>query len=125
MKEGIINELSIGYDSIIEEYDKLNRIRYLKEVKLYEVSAVTFGANDLCKVTDVKTLDMWIEEIKSGRVLSSGNRDKIKNAIENLMALLEETDPEKSTQTDKDTPKNMDIDPDTIHSILQEIKKYQ
>lgn len=125
MKEGIINELSIGYDSVIEEYDKMNRVRYLKEVKLYEVSAVTFAANDMAKVAGVKTLDMLLDEVKTGRILSSGNRDKIKNAIESLMALLDETDPDKSTQIIKDTPQNIDIDPETIHSILQEIKKYQ
>ena len=81
MKEGIINELSIGYDVIQDDYNRNEQIRYLKEVRLWKFSAVTFAANELATVNNVKNLDKLLDEIKSGRVLSSGNRDKIKNAL--------------------------------------------
>lgn len=45
-KEGIITEHSIGYNTEKYEDDMKNSIRILKEVKLFEGSAVTWGAND-------------------------------------------------------------------------------
>jgi hypothetical protein len=125
MKDGVINELSIGHDTIQDEYDSKNRIRYLKEVRLWEFSAVTFAANDMAKVNNVKRFDRLLDELKSGRVLSSTNRSRIQETIDALMALLIETDPERSTQTLEDPPKNSDIDPDTVHSILEAIKQYK
>ena len=42
---GIVKEHSFGYSTIVSEYNKEEDIRYLKEVKLYEGSNVTVGAN--------------------------------------------------------------------------------
>jgi HK97 family phage prohead protease len=42
---GIINEHSIGYTTMKDEYDKKEDARILKELKLYEGSNVTLGAN--------------------------------------------------------------------------------
>lgn len=42
---GIINEHSIGYTTMKDEYDKKEDARLLKELKLYEGSNVTLGAN--------------------------------------------------------------------------------
>ncbi len=54
LKAGVVDELSIGYDTIKEKWN--DGIRYLTELKLYEVSPVTFAANSLARVTDVKSL---------------------------------------------------------------------
>ena len=43
-KEGIINEHSIGFDTLNQRPD--GDIRYLTEIRLWEGSAVTFGANE-------------------------------------------------------------------------------
>ena len=40
LKDHVLNELSIGYDPVIFDYDE-NGIRHLREVKLWEVSVVT------------------------------------------------------------------------------------
>jgi HK97 family phage prohead protease len=42
---GIINEHSIGFTTVKDEYDKKADARLLKELKLYEGSNVTLGAN--------------------------------------------------------------------------------
>ena len=42
---GIINEHSIGYSTVKDEFDKKEDARILKELKLYEGSNVTLGAN--------------------------------------------------------------------------------
>ncbi|WP_051412186.1 HK97 family phage prohead protease [Halonatronum saccharophilum] len=52
MKDGVINELSIGYDTVQKEWK--DGVRHLKEVKLYEFSPVTWAMNDEALITSVK-----------------------------------------------------------------------
>jgi len=52
MKDGVITEMSIGYD-VIKEYHK-DGIRHLAEVRLYDISPVTFAANPEARITSVK-----------------------------------------------------------------------
>lgn len=58
MKMGSLTGLSIGY--MLEdggyEYDKEKGIWLLKAIDLWEVSPVTFPANDEARITDVKSL---------------------------------------------------------------------
>jgi uncharacterized protein len=79
IKEGIVNELSIGYDIVKKDYDRIQNVNHLREVKLYEYSFVTFAMNDQANVTNVK----------AGRVLSGQNELVIRTLIESLTALLE------------------------------------
>jgi len=51
-KQGVLGGLSIGYDVVKDEWDK--DVRHLKEVKLYEVSMVTFPANLEAQIVAVK-----------------------------------------------------------------------
>ena len=55
IKMGALEGLSIGYSTIQDEYDPKKGIRYLKEVKLYEISLVTFPANEEANVSKVKS----------------------------------------------------------------------
>jgi HK97 family phage prohead protease len=55
MKKGILKGLSIGYDTIRDEVKE--KVRYLKELKLWEVSIVTFPMNELATVNSIKTLE--------------------------------------------------------------------
>lgn len=55
MKKGILKGLSIGYDTIRDEVK--DKVRYLKELKLWEVSIVTFPMNELATVNTVKALE--------------------------------------------------------------------
>ncbi|WP_209270974.1 HK97 family phage prohead protease, partial [Streptomyces sp. NEAU-H3] len=58
MKAGSLTGLSIGY--MLEDggydYDKEKGIWLLKAIDLWEVSPVTFPANDEARITDVKSL---------------------------------------------------------------------
>jgi HK97 family phage prohead protease len=56
MKAGAVTGLSIGYRTIVDEYDRETGITTLKELDLWEVSAVTFPANDLARVESVKNV---------------------------------------------------------------------
>jgi HK97 family phage prohead protease len=52
MKAGVITENSVGIMPIVKE--QKGDYREIKEVKLYEISAVTLAANDQAKILDVK-----------------------------------------------------------------------
>lgn len=56
MKAGSLTGLSIGYILDDYEYDKEKGIWILKAVDLWEVSPVTFPANDEARISDVKSL---------------------------------------------------------------------
>jgi len=53
LRAGAVKGLSIGYKTIKEQWDATRKVRLLKEVKLYEVSVVTFPANELATVEAV------------------------------------------------------------------------
>jgi len=59
MKQGALDGLSIGYDTVKDRIDKEKRARLLEEVNLWEISPVTFPAGDSARVIDVKTFDQW------------------------------------------------------------------
>ena len=61
LKMGAVTGLSIGYQVRDESYDRVSGINTLKKLDLWEVSLVTFPANDAARVTGVKT----VEEIES------------------------------------------------------------
>ena len=62
LKAGSITGMSIGYSDVDYEYDKDKGAFKLNEVKLWEVSLVTFPANEEARINNVKTL------LKSGEL---------------------------------------------------------
>jgi HK97 family phage prohead protease len=56
MKAGSLTGLSIGYLLKDSEYDRAKEAFLLKEIDLYEVSLVTFPANDEARIANVKSL---------------------------------------------------------------------
>lgn len=55
LKAGSITGLSIGYVLNDWEYDKDKSAWLLKEIELWEISLVTFPANDEARISDVKS----------------------------------------------------------------------
>jgi len=54
MKMKALTGLSIGYKVVSSEIDRKRKIRILTDVNLFEVSLVSFPANDKARVCDVK-----------------------------------------------------------------------
>lgn len=54
VKLGAIDSCSIGFNTIISEWNEDTGIRTLKEVDLWEISIVTFPANEKAKISSVK-----------------------------------------------------------------------
>lgn len=52
----VVTGLSIGYEVVVEEYNSDLGVWFLKEIELWEWSPVTFPANELATVTEVKSL---------------------------------------------------------------------
>lgn len=57
LKMGAVSGLSIGFVVREESYDRVTGINTLKKLDLWEVSLVTFPANDAARVTDVKSAE--------------------------------------------------------------------
>lgn len=136
LRDGVINELSIGYTSIKETWEKETGLRRIQELKLWEFSPVTWAANDLAVITGVKSLDEiepllrrasdLADELKAGKVLSEKNRqlveqtrDSLKGALDLLEALLAAAEPDtgKSTRLGAEPP-TPGADPANVQSVL-------
>jgi uncharacterized protein len=106
MKDGVLDELSIGYNTVKDDWDSKANVRHIKEVKLWEVSLVTFASNELANVTGVKSVEQLMfnlnNELKAGKVLSDKNKTLVKNAIDALTALLNQVEPPAGTQTEEE-----------------------
>lgn len=124
----VIDELSIGYDAIVEEWDKTQDVRYLREIKLWEFSPVTWAANELAKITSVKhasDLDAVLDRLQriqwaKGRLESPRLRQKAEDAIAHLSALLNGAEPDTITPvaTPPGTPPTASNASDSVHAAL-------
>ncbi|WP_338749802.1 HK97 family phage prohead protease [Bacillus sp. FJAT-52991] len=126
MKDRVIDRLSIGYNTIKREYDSETGIRYLKEISLFEISAVTFPANDRAIITAAKNAP----EQKAGRVLSKQSEkavreavEAMKAAVESLESLLSAVEPDDSGDDSKG--KNFTKDEQKeIASLVEQMKMF-
>jgi len=84
MKQDVLKGLSIGYETVIAEYDRDKDIRYLKELRLWEVSLVTFPMNPEAQVTAVKDMPVGelIDAVKNKRLTA-----ELINQFKELLAL--------------------------------------
>ena len=55
LKFGSLDAMSVGFQTVNDEYDSKAGIRTINEAKLWEVSLVTFPANDSARITAVKS----------------------------------------------------------------------
>lgn len=99
IKDQVVSEGSYGYE-VVKADSGEGGVRNLREQKLYEISPVPLGMNPLTTINAIKAgamnpkaaFDALIticNEIKAGRVLSSANTEKVRNAQTALQAALE------------------------------------
>ncbi|ANB66155.1 phage prohead protease, HK97 family (plasmid) [Anoxybacillus sp. B7M1] len=129
-KDGVIDRVSIGYKTIKADYDKESGIRYLREIKLYEISAVTFPANTNAVISSVK--NELIDE-KAGRMLSEKTKNAIassieamKSAIQSLEDLLAAANGEGTNSDDENLPKSSFTEEEQkeILGLVEEMKNF-
>ena len=118
IRAGAISENSIGYDAVKFDYEQMpdskwDTIRNLKEVRLWDVSPVLWGLNPSTAniksfadprlaslLTTVNTL-LAPDALKEGRVLSSRNLAKLKDALSMLQEVLSAAEPPESEEDSK------------------------
>ena len=108
LKDGVLTELSIGYDAIDFEFDGDTHVRHLKELRLWEVSIVTWAMNELAQIDEVKSLAESLRlEAKSGK-LSHARLEALKPFIAVVRELVEILGPflEAPKQDDDPPPAN-------------------
>ncbi len=125
MRDNALNEGSIGYEPVKWDYEardggsEWDRIRHLREVKLYEISPVPLGMNALSSIAAMKAalartpgeavqadrpdavdpLAWWAEKatavvnellaMKAGRELKAENKGLVNGAVDAMKAALE------------------------------------
>jgi len=98
LKAGILKGLSIGFQTIKDLWDRDNEIRELLEVKLWEGSLVTFGANSQALVEGVKSAELFdpvgdlIETLKK-KDLTDTEKEMIYKAQKGFSALIGDWEP--------------------------------
>ncbi len=98
----VITEMSIGYEKVKAYYDEVRDVRVLQEVKLWEISPVTWGMNSLA---GIKSRFDFIKEY-----------DTMKSEIKRLEALIKAGAGNTTPGITK--PPVNEIDPEIIQSIL-------
>jgi len=69
LRDGVLTELSIGYDAIDFDYDSKTDTRHLRRIKLWEVSIVTWAMNEQARIDEVKSMVECLKsEVKSGKI---------------------------------------------------------
>jgi len=54
MREKALDAMSIGFRTVVDEFDSDKRVRTLKEIELFEISIVVFPANERARIRTVK-----------------------------------------------------------------------
>jgi Escherichia/Staphylococcus phage prohead protease len=67
LKMGALTGLSIGYRVVASRVDAAKKARVLTDVDLFEISLVTFPANDAARVSDVKAPSRTPDAAKDAR----------------------------------------------------------
>lgn len=111
MKAGVINGLSIGFQTKkyeIDDTDPNSRKRKLVEVKLFEISVVTFPMLDVARATDVKSIsEMEPREIERLFKESGLSGKDAKLAVSVVVQkLLGQRDVDPNRQCDADVAKS-------------------
>lgn len=114
IQAGAINEMSFGYDALKWDIEELKEgeqryiVRNLREVRLWDTSDVTFGANE-ATVASKSAIDTELQfavkriksllDTKAGRVLSASNLEKLKNALAVLSEILLSAEPSEDDES--------------------------
>jgi len=133
MRRGILTGLSIGFETVQEEWDKKKEVRLLKEIKLWEGSLVTFPANDLARIDAVKTAQQFerimsmIQAFKEKDSLSDEEKELIYKAGNGLLALIGDEIPlpvgTTGDTSQSDDSQRKDSDPEILHSLPDFVKE--
>ena len=129
---GCINQHSIGFSTIVDEYDRDTKTRTIKEVLLYEGSAVLWGANELTPTIDLKSLTKpqqqksihdRLERLKSA-IRNGSFTDETFSLLEIEFSQLQKAVSEIEGTTKGDEPMKPPVDANLIEALKQFNKQF-
>jgi HK97 family phage prohead protease len=126
LRDGVLDRMSIGYEPVAKDFGQHEgkQVRFLKEIKLYEWSIVTFPANDAAAVTGVKALedlDRAFHDFKAGRITAEALADLVtKSAVPDLAPL--DAPPAQAPALDPDTSDSAVAD--ALKALNDDIRSY-
>ena len=129
---GCINQHSIGFSTIADEYDRDTKTRTIKEVLLYEGSAVLWGANELTPTIDLKSLTKpqqqksihdRLERLKSA-IRNGSFTDETFSLLEIEFSQLQKAVSEIEGTTKGDEPMKPPVDTNLIEALKQFNKQF-
>jgi HK97 family phage prohead protease len=104
LRDNAIEGMSIGYEPIVSDFSKYDgkTVRNLREIKLHEISLVTFPASPLAGVTALKETDPEPQaeaapgeddepETKAGRIIAKRNAERVKAIRRLLQELIDDS----------------------------------
>jgi len=99
--DGVITDMSIGYEVVDFGQDAKSGIRTLKEIRLYEFGPVDFGANDQALITGVKSL---ADSIRENQRLDPAGLAELRRELKSLLDALDHLGGEPVKATPPDGP---------------------
>ncbi len=107
IKDKVITEMSIGYERVKSYYDESRDVRVLQEVKLWEISPVTWGMNELAYI--------------KSRFDFNQKYDILEREVKRLEALIKGGAGAPTPSITK-PPKIDEINPETIQLMIDMLK---
>ena len=116
LKMGAINGLSIGFVSKQWAYDQETEIRTLTEIDLWEVSLVTFPANEKARITNVKSADEIAAPKDAERILRDSGFSKADATkfISRVLQMGEERSDSAKSAEEREIKERLDW----LHSVI-------
>lgn len=121
LKQGALDGLSIGFSTLKDTWE--GEVRHIQEVRLWEGSLVTFPANELAKVTSVRSRQDFelalnaIVNTKARDFIDDTHRPLVQRAVETLSALLQKEPPTGTPKSAQEPPK------EDLSLLLKEIQQ--
>ena len=118
-EDGLITEHSVGIIPVKEAYDETRKANVMRELRLFEFSSVTFGANENTPVVDIKSMsrenkktlfdkfEKLMKAMKSSSYTDS-TFELMEIELERIKSLIINSEPQESTQKDNE-PIDFDI----------------
>ena len=125
LKSKLINGLSIGFSAVEWAWEEMGgkTIRRIKQLRLWEISVVTFPMNELARVTSVKS-----DETELAQTISelSNRISRLENDVQPSQAVRDTVPPAQETPPPSHTgPAEPDDRPGEAHLASEEILKFR
>lgn len=121
----LVNQHSFGFRTIKEQYDQVSKANRIKEVMMYEGSAVQFlGANPETTFIDLKSESDAFEYLaKLEKFVKTSNAtdetlEKLENQLKSLLAILK---PASTTSNEKEADKTII----SLNDLKQSLEKWK